>query len=214
MSPLGILGGTFDPIHYGHLRSAWELLEVLALDQVCFVPAGTPPHRRMPRTSAELRLAMVRAAVAGEPRFNVDDRELYRDGPSYTVDTLTALRAEQGERSICLLLGMDAFLGLPGWHRWQALAELAHIVVVHRPGWDAGFDGELAELVRKRGQTDVAALHARPAGHVLLQPVTQLSISSSGIRELVAAGRDPRFLLPDSVREMMLESKCYTTQET
>lgn len=214
MGPLGIFGGTFDPIHFGHLRSAWELLEVLALDQVCFIPAGEPPHRQAPRTPAALRLDMVRAALAGESRFTVDDCELRREGPSYTVDTLSALREREGDRSVCLLLGMDAFLGLPDWHRWQALPTLAHIVVVHRPGWDAALEGELATLMRERGQTDVAALRAAPAGLVLLQPVTQLSISSSGIRELVAAGRDPRYLVPESVREMILESECYTTQET
>ncbi len=233
--PLGIFGGTFDPVHYGHLRSAWELLEILGLEQVCFIPAGEPPHRPAPRTAAALRLKMVQAAVAGEPRFTVDDCELRRTGPSYSVDTLTALRARHGERAICLLLGMDAFLGLPDWHRAERILELVHVVVVHRPGWthgrasvhasvaseasvapdvaaaeDAQWPAALVAMVANRQVWSADALRAAPAGCVLLQPVTQLSISSSGIRELVAAGRDPRYLVPDCVREMVIESECYT----
>ncbi len=231
LQPLGVFGGTFDPIHYGHLRSAWELLEILGLEQVCFIPAGEPPHRPAPRTPAALRLKMVQAAVAGEPRFTVDDCELRRDGPSYSVDTLADLRSRHGERAICLLLGMDAFLGLPDWHRAERILELVHVVVVHRPGWtqgtacaevsgvpdapemsavDAQWPAALVAMVGSCRAWSADALRAAPAGSVLLQPVTQLSISSSGIRELVAAGRDPRYLVPDRVREMMIESECYT----
>jgi nicotinate-nucleotide adenylyltransferase len=129
MRAIGIFGGTFDPIHYGHLRTALELKGLLALDKVHIVPCANPPHRTAPMSDGSLRLRMVAAAVAGEPGFVADDRELERAGVSYTIDTLASFRAELPGRSLCLLLGMDAFLGLPQWHRWGELIELAHIVV-------------------------------------------------------------------------------------
>jgi len=132
--PIGIFGGTFDPIHYGHLRTAFELWQTLKLAEVRFMPSGNPPHRVRTLADAALRVQMVRAAVADQPAFVVDDREVRRAGASYTVDTLTELRAEFPHRSLCLLLGMDAFLGLPGWHRWRELFDLAHLVVAVRPG--------------------------------------------------------------------------------
>ena len=137
MQPIGIFGGTFDPIHFGHLRPAFELSQALKLAEVRFLPAGNPPHRQATLASAEVRLAMVKAAVAGEKRFVVDDREVRRVGASYSVDTLTELRAEFPDRSLCLMLGMDAFLGLPNWHRWRDILDLAHVVVWRRPGWKA-----------------------------------------------------------------------------
>src|SRR5580698_5666448 len=118
-APIGLFGGTFDPIHYGHLRTAFELWQSLKLSQVRFLPSGSPPHREAPLASAELRLEMVRAAVAGQSAFVVDDREIRRTGVSYSVDTLLELRRELPDRSLCLLLGMDAFLGMPHWHRWR-----------------------------------------------------------------------------------------------
>ena len=137
MNPIGIFGGTFDPIHYGHLRTAFELLQALRLGELRFMPAGNPPHREQPMASAEQRVAMVRAATAGQPGFTVDDRETRREGPSYSVDTLAGLRAEHPTRPLCLIVGMDAFLGLPKWHQWQDILKLAHLVVAHRPGWRA-----------------------------------------------------------------------------
>src|SRR5579884_1723014 len=137
MQPIGLFGGTFDPIHYGHLRTAFELWQELRLAEVRFMPTGSPPHREQPLASAELRLRMVQAAVADQQAFVVDDREVRRTGISYSVDTLTELRGEYPDRSLCLLLGMDAFLGLPNWHRWRDLLDLAHVCVATRPGWKA-----------------------------------------------------------------------------
>jgi nicotinate-nucleotide adenylyltransferase len=209
MSSIGIFGGTFDPIHYGHLRAAWELLEALALDQVRFVPAALPPHRAQPRTPAALRLRMVEAAIAGEARFVADAREIERGGPSYTVETLASLRREFPRRPLCLLLGMDAFLGLPSWHRWTELFDLAHIVVAHRPGWRLTGEDELGRVLAERRTRDAGDLHSGVAGRVHVQAVTQLEISSSGLRRMIAAGRDPKYLLPDPVREMIVELNCY-----
>ena len=151
MRPIGIFGGTFDPIHYGHLRTALELKERLEFAAVHFVPVANPPHRSAPLNDGKLRLRMVEAAIRGEPGFVADDRELKRPGLSYTVDTLASFRAELGaDRPLCLLLGMDAFLGLPQWHRWRELLDLAHVVVAHRPGWEVPRVGELGDWVVTR----------------------------------------------------------------
>lgn len=209
MQPIGIFGGTFDPIHYGHLRTAFELWQALGLKEVRFMPTGDPPHRDAPLADAALRLAMVRAAVADQSAFVVDDRETRREGLSYSIDTLAGLRREYPQRSLCLLLGMDAFLGLPTWHRWRELPDLAHIVVAHRPGWKAPTTGPLGELMVDRGTGGVRDLHSATAGRIYVHAVTQLEISSTELRDLIVDGRDPRYLVPDSVRAMLRESGCY-----
>ena len=209
MGPIGIFGGTFDPIHYGHLRTALELLQRLSLAQVLFVPSARQPLRDPSVAPAATRLAMVRAAVREEPRFAVDTREFDRPGPSYTVDTLESLRGDHAQRSLCLLLGMDAFLSLPRWRRWEALAGLANIVVAHRPGWQPPAEGALARLVQRSGTANGADLHEHLAGRILVTPVTQIDVSASQIRAFAAAGEDPRFLVPDSVRDIIHETECY-----
>jgi nicotinate-nucleotide adenylyltransferase len=210
MKPIGIFGGTFDPIHYGHLRTAFELLQTLDLEEVRFVPCGDPPHRGVTFASAAVRLQMVQLATRDEDGFVVDDRELRRDGPSYSIDTLASFRAEFPDRSLCLITGMDAFLGLPTWHRWDEILDFAHIVVAHRPGWQAPRDGELGQLLAERRTRAAEDLQARPCGRVHVHAVTQLEIASTEIRSLVAEGYDPRFLMPDAVREVIMESACYT----
>lgn len=206
---MGIFGGTFDPIHYGHLRTAFEMLQALRFDEVRFMPCGNPPHRGQTYADAELRLEMVRVATEGQHGFVVDDRELKRDGPSYSVDTLATLRNEYPLRPIALMIGMDAFLGLPKWYQWREILQLAHIVVAHRPGWRAPDVGPLGELLADRGTHRIGDLHQAKSGHIYIHDVTQLEISSTEIRELVAIGRDPRFLMPDSVRDVIESSGCY-----
>jgi nicotinate-nucleotide adenylyltransferase len=212
--PLGILGGTFDPIHNGHLRTAVELADVLGLGEVRLLPAGAPPHRPPPVASAELRWRMLVAAVAGKSGLVPDNRELRRAGPSYTVDTLVELRAESGDRPLCLILGADAFAGLASWHRCSEIPALAHLVVVHRPGFELPAHGAVAELLAARRATRPAELAGSPAGRVLLQPVTPLAISASAIRALVARGGDPAFLVPDAVRDIIIQSGCYALAGT
>lgn len=209
MSSMGIFGGTFDPIHYGHLRTAFEMLQALRFDEVRFMPCGNPPHRGSTFAGAGLRLEMVRVATEAQHGFVVDDRELLRDGPSYSVDSLTALRNEFPLRPIALMIGMDAFLGLPKWYQWREILQLAHIVVAHRPGWRAPDMGPLGELLSDRGSHRIGDLHEAKSGHIFIHDVTQLEISSTEIRELVAVGRDPRFLMPDAVRQVIERSGCY-----
>lgn len=209
MNPIGIFGGTFDPIHFGHLRTAFELLQSLRLGEMRFMPAGNPPHREVTVANAEQRLAMVQAATQGQPGFVVDDREIRREGLSYSVDTMRTLRADFPERSLCLIVGMDAFLSLPKWHQWRELLELAHLVVAHRPGWRAPSMGPLGELLVDRGTGRINDLHESRAGCIYIHAVTQLEISSTEVRKSIAASRDPRYLMPDTVRAIIESTGCY-----
>jgi nicotinate-nucleotide adenylyltransferase len=208
MRPIGILGGTFDPVHCGHLRPALELLTDLDLQEVRLVPCRIPPHRPAPIAGAEQRVAMLRVAVAGEPALCVDTRELSRPGPSYTVDTLAALRAELGATPLCLILGADAFAALDTWHRWGALIELAHLVVMRRPG-KMRLHSAVREHLHGRYVEHATTLAQRPCGHVLECSVTQLAISATHIRSLLARGKSPRYLLPDSVLELIRRERLY-----
>lgn len=209
MRPYGVFGGMFDPIHYGHLRTAHELQELLGLEAVAFVPAGAPPHRTAPLADAATRLAMVRAAIEGNPRFVVDDRELRRPGPSYTVLTLEELRAERGAQPLVLIMGLDAFGGIGTWHRARELIGLAHILVAVRPGSVMPDGGLAAELLRQHGCDDPRRLALSPAGLVCVNEGTQLVASSSAVRAIVAAGRDPRYLMPEAARRIILARGSY-----
>jgi nicotinate-nucleotide adenylyltransferase len=206
---LGILGGTFDPVHCGHLRLAIELRERLELARVHLIPAAVPPHRGAPHADARTRLRMLEAAVRGVPELQVDDRELRREGPSYTVDTLHSLRAQYPEHRLCLLLGMDAFAGLAGWHRWRELLELAHIGVAQRPGAGLPLEGEPARLLETRRASSIWALQEAPAGSIFVSEVPALDISASRIRRLLASGRSPRYLVPDATLDIILEDGIY-----
>lgn len=202
--PLGLLGGTFDPVHFAHLRLAEEACETLDLAQVALIPAGTPPHRDAPGSSAEHRLAMVEQAVTGNPRLRCEDLEVRATGRSYTVLTLERLREREGTgRALVLILGADAFAGLPDWHRCEELLGLAHIAVANRPGhdrqWLQAMPSRLARLCGDRVTHEPAALLTSPAGAIVPFDMTPLSISATHIRNLVAHGRSPRYLLPDSV---------------
>ncbi|MGN6481774.1 nicotinate-nucleotide adenylyltransferase [Luteibacter sp.] len=192
--PLAILGGTFDPVHNGHLRAAWEAAEALDAE-VRMVPARTPPHRPPPISDAAVRVALLRAALQGQDRLILDTRELDRDGPSYTVDTLASLRAEVGaERPLVLLVGADAFAGLASWHLWRDLFDLAHVGVLTRPGGTHPLPPELEAFVAPRRATRVHG----PIGSVVGIDITPLDIAATAIREAFAGGGEPRYLVPDA----------------
>jgi nicotinate-nucleotide adenylyltransferase len=209
---IGLLGGTFDPIHFGHLRLAEELAGALQLTEVRLIPAAQPAHRAAPGVDAQQRCRMVALAARGNPRLRVDDRELRRPTLSYTFDTLRELRQELGEATpLFFLLGADAFAGLPRWHRWQSLFELTHFVVAHRPGyhdWQAGLPPELASEWQQRLVT-MATPCTGGAGTIRLLPTTALDISATAIRDLLLAGLSPRYLLPDAVLEYIRAQRLY-----
>ena len=204
-----ILGGTFDPVHFGHLRPALDVQQALEIPCVHLLPCRIPPHRDPPQGSPEQRLELLRLAVADEPALDIDTRELDREGPSYMVDTLESLRAEKGEKSLCLALGMDALLGLQSWYRWREIAKLCHLVVMQRPGRHWPKQGALADLVSKARTGALRQLHERPAGCIFAVPVTQMAVSSTRIRGLLAAGKSPRYLLPDAVLNRIKQEKWY-----
>ena len=212
---IGILGGTFDPIHFGHLRLAEEMLELANLQQIRFIPTGTPPHRDAPQVSAQHRSAMVRLAIADQPAFVLDEREVNRITPCYTVDTLRELRVELGAaQPLCLLMGGDAFLQLHTWHDWEQLFDLAHIVVGHRP------DFPIAERIhavpaalhqhyqQRRCTADV--LSQQPCGGVAELAIPKLEISATVIRSRVAENRTIRYLLPNAVADYIHQHHLYS----
>jgi len=209
--PLGVFGGAFDPVHHGHLRAGFELQQQLGLQQLRWLPTGQPAHREAAWASPELRLAMLRAALADQPGFVVDERELHRSGPSYTIDTLAELRVEFPQHSLCLILGLDAFLGLPTWHRWRELREWAHLIVLDRPGWVRPTVGELAGWLAEAA-CEAEVLRTRRAGALLLRTTTPMAISSSALRALLARGEDPRYLVPEAVRSLLRGAGCYASR--
>ena len=209
MNSIGIFGGTFDPIHNGHLRIALEALEELSLSAVHFIPCGQSPLRSEPAATNDIRLKMVKAAVEAEPRFIMDTREIKRGGPSYTYDTLTTLRDGHKENSICLILGMDSFISLPRWYRWEELIDLAHIVIAHRPGWKAPTEGPLGDFVQEHLAESSQDVVTKREGSLFVLPVTQLEISATKLRSSIRLGLDPKFLVPKSVRAIIKETECY-----
>ena len=206
---IGIFGGTFDPVHYGHLRAALEAMERLQLQDFRLLPAGTPPHRAGTFASADHRLAMLKLALSRYPELQVDDREVRREGSSYMVDTLGEIRREEGEAPILMMIGQDAANVLDQWYDWHKLFDLAHLVIMRRPESKHIYSGALFEQVHPRLVNDPDQLRKTPAGLILPLEVTQLAISSTEIRRQIHAGLSPRFLLPDSVIEYILEHRFY-----
>jgi nicotinate-nucleotide adenylyltransferase len=213
VKPLGILGGTFDPIHYGHLRPAQEVRRALDLAEIRLVPAANPPHRHPPVATAAQRLRMVELAAANVSGFTVDDREFRRGGLSYTVPTLESLRREFGARPLCLLMGMDAFDGIETWHQWERLPELAHLVVMTRPGWMLPAPDVLPAWVRDRAEREPDMLARAGAGKVYFQAVTPQDISATHIRDAIGRGEPVENALPPAVLEYIRTNHIYSHRE-
>jgi nicotinate-nucleotide adenylyltransferase len=208
---LGVYGGTFDPVHFGHMRTALEVKESLGLSELRYLPCRSPPHRASPGANPQQRLLMLELALQDAGLgFCIDTRELDREGPSYMVDTLTSLHEEHADQPICLILGLDAFATLPFWHRWQELFLLAHFAVVRRPDSpQPAWDEKLGQIVRA-GRVEAALdLHACAFGRIIFLEVTQLAISATAIRQLIAEGKNPRYLLPDAVLAMIQTQSLY-----
>jgi nicotinate-nucleotide adenylyltransferase len=215
---IGLFGGTFDPIHFAHLRLAEEIAEAFALQQVRLIPAAVPPHRNQPQASPEHRLAMTRLAIEGNPRLAVDSRELDRSGVSYSVDTLTEIRSEKGTDPLCLLMGADAFVALTTWHHWEQLFELAHIIVARRPGYpleqlSSSLPPPLHVEYKLRLETEAAALGSAPAGKIFTHELTALDVSATALRNLIRRHASLRYLLPDPVIAYIEEHRLYREQD-
>lgn len=212
-APIGIFGGTFDPVHNGHLRLAEEAREALGLQQVVWIPAGQPPLRAVPLTAAAHRLAMVERAIASNPAFTVDAAEVHTSRASYTVHTLQRLRATHGpEQPLVLLLGADAFIRLEAWFEWRQLFTLAHIGVATRPGHDlaqvcAGVTALGSEFARRQGAME--ALTCAPAGSIVPFALTPLDISATAIRAHLAQGRSARYLVSEPVLDYIQHHHLY-----
>ncbi len=225
---LGLFGGTFDPLHVGHLRLAIEAREALGLAEVCLIPAGSPALRDVPHCSAVHRLAMVERALATLPGFSIDASEVLAaaPGPSYTVETLERQRRLHGaQRPLVLLLGADAFARFEAWHRWRDLFALVHVAVATRPGHELKVGaGSLcvpgtplrgqataldAEVAARKGT--VADLAGAPAGRIVPFAITALEISATAIRRRLAAGLNARYLVPDAVLDYIDSHQIYRT---
>ncbi|MBI4293040.1 MAG: nicotinate-nucleotide adenylyltransferase [Betaproteobacteria bacterium] len=212
LAPLGLLGGTFDPVHFAHLRLAEEALEHLPLARVRWIPSGLPGHRGMPQASAAERIAMLRLAIAGHPRFSLDEADAWARQPVYTVHTLERLRAELGgELPLVLIIGADQFQALNTWHDWKRLFQLAHIAVAERPGYPAAGKALPREVAAEYAhrQASAASVAERSAGCIARFPMTALDISASTCRDAIAAGRSARYLLPDTVLDYIASHGLY-----
>lgn len=206
---IGVMGGTFDPVHFGHLRTALEVKDALKLDEIRLVVCRQPPHRPMPVAPPELRRIMLERAIDREPGLLIDTRELARAGPSYTYETLKSMREEFPDRPLGWVLGMDAFCGLQSWYRWQELPKLAHFIVLCRPGYQTEVPEVFSKLDLFRFLDRAEELDDHPAGCVHFLRVSQLEISSSAIREIIQLNQNPRFLLPDRVLELIRDQRLY-----
>jgi len=214
----GIFGGTFNPVHYGHLHIALELKQTLGLDEMRLIPCAMPPHREPPGVTAEHRLAMLRLAIGQHPEMaaelSVDPCELEREGPSYSIDTLKLFREELGQqRPLSLCIGMDSFVGLTNWYRWNELLDYAHIVVAARPGWQPPIDGVLAALLTERQIHHPTGLGDCAAGNILLLESSLLPISATEIRRKLANNLALDSLLPDTVIDYIRQHGLYNKQE-
>lgn len=210
MQCIGILGGTFNPIHYGHLRIAQETAEKFALSQVKFLPAAKPPLKTEPDVTARQRAEMVQLAIGSNPLFSLDSRELERDGPSYTIDTLASLRAEHPQDALCLIIGTDAFARFNQWHDWQQILDFCHLIVVSRPPIvDLQLSEPLCELLQTHQTHDTTQLSQQTHGLIAMHTVTALDISSSEIRSLVQAQQNPAYLCPESVIQYIQDHRLY-----
>lgn len=204
---IGIIGGTFDPIHFGHLRPALEVSEQLSLDEVRFIPSAKPPHRWQPEASAEHRLQMVKLAIEGTDKFVIDEREYHREGASYTVDTLKSIREEIGdEKPLCMIIGLDAFQSFTQWRDWQGILELAHLVVSSRPGYEKKLSDD---WMTKRLTETAEDLSHKPAGMLFFAEVSQLDISATYIRQQISNGKSVCYLTPKTVNDYIIRNKIY-----
>lgn len=208
--PIGILGGTFDPIHLGHLRMAIELQQSLSLDHVRIIPCYQPVHRKNPEAPAHQRLKMIEIAVQTEPALRVDACEIERKGPSYTIHTLQFLREKFPHQPLSIIMGIDALLSFTSWYQWESILKLSHLIIAYRPNYQLPQTGIVSELLNTHSVTDRHRLREIEGGNILLHPVTSIDISSTDIRKQISQGRNIRYLVPDSVYDFVKKNAIYS----
>ena len=209
-SGLAILGGTFDPVHFGHLQSAIAVKELLAVPVVKLVPSFIPPHRGLPHSTAIERLSMLQLASHDNSGVVVDDREISRQGVSYTVDTLTSFRQEIGENaSLYFVLGIDSYCTLNKWVRWQELTEIAHLIVLARPGCLPQVPSEVRVWQSKKLVNDVNCMRGKPGGEICHVELVQVDVSATEIREMIGSGVRPAGKMPESVIDFAFAHELY-----
>ena len=205
-APIGVFGGTFDPVHFAHLRTALELLEQYSLQEIRFIPCKSPVHKPNALASEQDRLAMLQLAIQHQPHFVIDQRELERDTPSYMYLTLESLREDFPNNPLCLILGLDAFLGLPNWYKFEELLQLCHILVVDREGSKIDLS---THWFTSYITTNFTSCRQQLAGQVYFAKTTHLAISATQIRQLIQSKQNPSYLLPDAVFEYIQSQKLY-----
>ncbi|MAZ38937.1 MAG: nicotinic acid mononucleotide adenylyltransferase [Legionellales bacterium] len=207
--PIGIFGGTFDPIHYGHLRSALELKQILTLEQIRFIPCQQPVHKSNVYANAKQRLEMLKLATQSEPDFVIDPREVYRDTPSYMIETLSSLKQDFTDIPLLLIMGSDAFAELPQWHQWDKLLNFCHIVIVMRPGHRLNLTPQMQQYLNTHNLADANYLEKQLSGGIYVQSITALDISATMIRAQLSANISPKFLLPEAVLSYINQQNLY-----
>ena len=211
VEPLALFGGTFDPVHYGHLRCADEVRQKLGLRNLYLLPAGNPPHRGAPQASVKQRLDMLQLARQEFPLLRIDDRETRRNGPSYMVDTLGQMRTGNSDRPLLLTVGQDAANLLHTWYHWESLFDLANLVILTRPGSHSEYTPELANQIQNRSVSNVQDLLKSGAGSVLHMRVESIDISASKIKHIIRSGHSPTSMLPAAILEYIRQNRLYLT---
>lgn len=210
LAHIAIFGGTFDPVHNGHLRMATEVAEQLACDEVKLIPAGIPPHREANQVAGHHRSAMLALAIEGDDKLTVDDCELKRQGLSYSIDTVINMRDTLGDdATLSLCMGIDAFSQLHTWNRWRELTDYAHVVVMTRPGFHLPKGGEVFDWWHERIVHDNDELLAVTKGRVMSLALTPLSISSSDLRQRIGEKKSVRYLVPKTVQKYIEQHQLY-----
>jgi len=207
--PIGLFGGTFDPIHYGHISIAEQLMDVLKLHAMHFIPNKHPWHRDHPVTQTAHRLAMVRIATAKNPTFIVNDIEIKRPGPTYTIDTITNIRKQIPDQPLCLVLGKDVFTTMNRWHNWETIPELVHLVIINRPGVPLPYAPWMKTLLQERDTTDVRKLSSKPGGYIFQYEIDPMIISATEIRKKLKAGKDVSTEIPSEVFRYIQQHHLY-----
>lgn len=206
---LGLFGGTFDPIHLGHLHVALSCCNALNLSKIRLIPSAMPLLRQPPLVNPEQRLAMVKMAIEGHPQLEVDDIEIMRDGPSYAIDTVIALRKQLPDTSLCYIIGVDQFSQFDRWQRWEEFTNYVHLIVTTRSGYKMNLNKSVSEFLKQQQVTDRLAVTQKPAGGILLQFIVPLSLSATEIRQRILQGKHPEAYLPQAVAHYIQQEQLY-----